>query len=223
MVLSLQFLSRYNQHELTGTPEELKELIDTAHGMGLVVLLDLVHSHACKNVLDGLNQFDGTDHLYFHGGGKGTHDLWDSRLFNYGSYEVLRFLLSNVRFWMEEYRFDGFRFDGVTSMLYIHHGIAYGFSGNYQEYFSYLTDVEAVGYLMLVRGILFAFLIIIIMCQANKLIHSLYPNAITVAEDVSGMPTLCRPVDEGGVGFDYRLAMALPDMWIKILKEQKVA
>jgi 1,4-alpha-glucan branching enzyme len=173
--------------------------------------------------LDGLNQFDGTDHLYFHGGGKGTHDLWDSRLFNYGSYEVLRFLLSNVRFWMEEYRFDGFRFDGVTSMLYIHHGIAYGFSGNYQEYFSYLTDVEAVGYLMLVRGIFFAFLIIIIMCQANKLIHSLYPNAITVAEDVSGMPTLCRPVDEGGVGFDYRLAMALPDMWIKILKEQKVA
>lgn len=188
-----------------GTPEELKELIDTAHGMGLIVLLDLVHSHASKNVLDGLNQFDGTDHLYFHEGGKGRHDLWDSRLFNYSSYEVLRFLLSNVRFWLEEYKFDGFRFDGVTSMLYVHHGMAYGFTGNYHEYFSYLTDIESVGYLML----------------ANYITHKLYPNAITIAEDVSGMPTLCRPVEEGGVGFDYRLAMAIPDMWIKVLKEQK--
>ena len=106
-----------------GTPEDLKELIDTAHGMGITVLLDVVHSHASKNVDDGLNMFDGTDHLYFHGGLKGQHELWDSRLFNYGSHEVLRFLLSNLRFWMDEYRFDGFRFDGVTSMLYKHHGI----------------------------------------------------------------------------------------------------
>jgi 1,4-alpha-glucan branching enzyme len=181
------------------------ELIDTAHGLGLVVLLDLVHSHASNNVLDGLNEFDGTDHLYFHSGSKGKHDLWDSRLFNYSNIEVLRFLLSNCRFWLEEYKFDGFRFDGITSMLYIHHGIAYGFSGNYNEYFSSLTDIEAVTYLML----------------ANKMIHDLYPNAITIAEDVSGMPTLSLPVDIGGIGFDYRLAMALPDMWIKILKEIK--
>ncbi|KAI3648119.1 hypothetical protein MP228_005973 [Amoeboaphelidium protococcarum] len=188
-----------------GTPEDLKELIDTAHGMGLVVLLDLVHSHACKNVLDGLNQFDGSDHQYFHEGGKGRHDLWDSRLFNYGHYEVQRFLLSNVRFWMEEFKFDGFRFDGVTSMLYVHHGIGYGFSGDYHEYFGDLTDLESVAYLML----------------ANHMIHELYPNAITIAEDVSGMPTLCRSVAEGGVGFDYRLAMAIPDMWIKLLKEKR--
>lgn len=106
-----------------GTPEDLKELIDTAHSLGIVVLLDVVHSHASKNVLDGLNMFDGTDHLYFHSGPKGNHELWDSRLFNYGNYEVMRFLLSNLRFWMEEYGFDGFRFDGVTSMLYTHHGI----------------------------------------------------------------------------------------------------
>ena len=188
-----------------GTPEELKELIDTAHGAGLYILLDLVHSHASKNVVDGINEFDGTDHLYFHEGARGRHDLWDSRLFNYGHYEVLRFLLSNVRFWLDEYRFDGFRFDGVTSMLYKHHGIAYGFSGGYHEYFSDLTDIEAVGYLML----------------ANYMIHKIRPNAITIAEDVSGMPTLCRPVTEGGVGFDFRLAMAIPDMWIKMLKEHK--
>ncbi|KAI1766836.1 carbohydrate-binding module family 48 [Hypoxylon sp. FL1150] len=188
-----------------GTPEDLKELIDTAHGLGLVVLLDVVHSHASKNVLDGLNYFDGTDHLYFHEGAKGRHELWDSRLFNYGSHEVLRFLLSNLRFWMDEYQFDGFRFDGVTSMLYLHHGIGTGFSGGYHEYFGSEVDEEAVVYLMI----------------ANEMLHNLYPETITVAEDVSGMPALCLPLSLGGVGFDYRLAMAIPDMWIKILKEKK--
>ncbi|KAL8336094.1 hypothetical protein RB601_000091 [Gaeumannomyces tritici] len=188
-----------------GPPEDLKELVDTAHSMGLVVLLDVVHSHASKNVLDGINEFDGTDHQYFHEGGKGRHDQWDSRLFNYGHHEVLRFLLSNLRFWMDEYHFDGFRFDGVTSMLYIHHGIGSGFSGGYHEYFGAEVDEEAVVYLMM----------------ANKMLHDLYPEVITIAEDVSGMPTLCLPDADGGVGFDYRLAMAIPDMWIKILKEKK--
>ncbi|KAM0306617.1 hypothetical protein HYE67_002631 [Fusarium culmorum] len=188
-----------------GTPEELKELIDTAHGMGITMLLDVVHSHASKNVLDGINEFDGTDHQYFHGGGKGRHDQWDSRLFNYGHHEVMRFLLSNLRFWMDEYQFDGFRFDGVTSMLYVHHGMGTGFSGGYHEYFGSDVDEEAVVYMML----------------ANEMLHQLYPEVITIAEDVSGMPALCVPLSLGGIGFDYRLAMAIPDMWIKILKEVK--
>ncbi|CAE6419466.1 unnamed protein product [Rhizoctonia solani] len=187
-----------------GTPDELKELIDTAHSMGITVLLDVVHSHACKNVLDGINQFDGTDHLYFHGGGRGYHELWDSRLFNYSHHEVLRFLLSNLRFWMDEYQFDGFRFDGVTSMMYLHHGIGTGFSGGYHEYFGPASDSEAITYLMI----------------ANDMLHQLYPNVITIAEDVSGMPLLCVPIEKGGMGFDYRLAMAVPDMWIKLLKEK---
>ncbi|KAJ1541663.1 alpha-1,4-glucan branching enzyme, partial [Nowakowskiella sp. JEL0078] len=187
-----------------GLPEDLKELIDTAHGMGLVVLLDVVHSHAAKNVLDGINQFDGTDHQYFHGGLKGHHELWDSRLFNYGHHEVLRFLLSNLRYWLSEFHFDGFRFDGVTSMLYLHHGIGTGFTGNYNEYFTEATDLEAVVYLML----------------ANDFMRKIHPNIVTIAEDVSGMPTIGRPVQEGGIGFNYRLAMALPDMWIKLLKEK---
>ncbi|RKP36917.1 glycoside hydrolase superfamily [Dimargaris cristalligena] len=186
-----------------GTPEDLKRLVDTAHGLGLTVLLDVVHSHASNNVLDGLNHFDGTDHCYFHEGSRGRHELWNSRLFNYSHHEVLRFLLSNLRFYMDEYRMDGFRFDGVTSMLYLHHGIATGFSGNYEEYFGGAVDGEALGYLMI----------------ANYMLHSLYPHVLTIAEDVSGMPALCRPVEEGGVGFDYRLAMAIPDMWIKLLKE----
>ena len=144
----------------------MKELVDTAHSHGLIVLLDVVHSHASKNVLDGLNQFDGTDSCFFHSGSRGEHSLWDSRLFNYSNWEVLRFLLSNLRWYMEEYKFDGFRFDGVTSMLYHSRGIGQGFSGDYNEYFGLNTDTEAVSYLML----------------ANHLIHELYPDAITVAE-----------------------------------------
>ena len=188
-----------------GTPDDLKELIDTAHGMGITVLLDMVHSHASKNTLDGLNMFDGSDHLYFHEGVKGRHELWDSRLFNYGSHEVLRFLLSNLRFWMEEYQFDGFRFDGVTSMLYTHHGIGTGFSGGYHEYYGPSVDEDGIVYLML----------------ANEMLHNIYPQAITIAEDVSGMPGLCVKLSLGGVGFDYRLAMAVPDMYIKWLKEKE--
>ncbi|KAI1296716.1 putative 1,4-alpha-glucan-branching enzyme [Halotydeus destructor] len=186
-----------------GTPEELKRLIDAAHGMGIYVMLDLIHSHACKNVADGLNQFDGTNGCFFHDGPRGTHSLWDSRLFDYSQWEVLRFLLSNCSYWLDEFQFDGYRFDGVSSMLYHTHGIGHGFSGDYNEYHGLNTDTESFNYLQL----------------ANHVIHTLNPNAITVAEDVSGMPALCRPVSEGGGGFDYRLAMAIPDMWIKLMKE----
>ena len=185
-----------------GTPEELKELIDTAHGMGLLVIMDLVHSHSVKNVDEGLNRFDGTDCQYFHAGARGQHPTWDSLCFDYANYEVQRFLLSNVRFWSEEYRFDGFRFDGVTSMLYLDHGNK-EFS-NYDDYFDDNVDNDALAYLML----------------ANEVAHGVNNAAITIAEDVSGMVGLARPVKEGGLGFDYRLAMGIPDYWIKLLKEE---
>ncbi|CAN8073955.1 unnamed protein product [Agarophyton chilense] len=189
-----------------GEPEDLKYLIDKAHQLGLYVLMDVVHSHASSNSMDGINNFDGTDHHYFHEGERGRHSLWDSRLFNYGHWEVIRFLLSNLRWYMEEYHFDGFRFDGVTSMLYLHSGIGVQFTGNYGEYFGFQVDVDACVYMML----------------ANKLVHDLYPDvAVTIAEDVSGMPTLCVPVERGGLGFDFRLAMAIPDMWIETLEKQK--
>eukprot|EP00899_Mesostigma_viride_P022412 jgi/Mesvir1/3355/Mv06741-RA.1 len=186
-----------------GTPDELKAMIDAAHGMGIFVLMDVVHSHASSNVLDGLNNFDGTDSHYFHSPPRGYHWMWDSRLFNYGSWEVLRFLLSNLRWWVEEFKFDGYRFDGVTSMMYLHHGLQMAFTGDYGEYFGPQTDVEAMVYLML----------------ANEMLHELYPDVVTIAEDVSGMPTLCRPVAEGGVGFDYRLNMAIADKWIEFFSE----
>jgi len=166
--------------------------------------MDCVHSHANKNVNDGLNLFDGTEFQYFHAGPRGRHELWDSRLFDYTQLETQRLLLSSLRLFAEEFRFDGFRFDGVTSMMYLHHGLGVGFSGDYAEYFGPQTDLDAVVYLML----------------ANHLLHSLEQPCVSVAEDVSGMPTLCRPTWEGGVGFDLRLGMAVPDMWIKLLKEQ---
>lgn len=186
-----------------GTPEELKDLVDTAHGMGIAVIMDIVHSHAVKNFMEGLNEFDGTDYQYFIPGPAGHHELWDSKLFNYGKTEVLQFLLSNVRYWLEEFNFDGFRFDGVTSMLYHHHGNSMSFNG-LGDYFTDGTNHDAVSYLSL----------------ANTLIHELKPNAISIAEDVSGMPGLCRPAHEGGLGFDYRLGMGIPDNWIKLIKEK---
>jgi len=187
-----------------GTPDELKYLIDTAHSYGLTVLMDIVHSHASSNSLDGINLFDGTNGQYFHDGPQGYHWMWDSRCFNYGNYEVVRFLLSNLRYWMEEFKFDGFRFDGVTSMMYSHHGLQMTFTGDYGEYFGMATDVDAMVYLML----------------ANDMLHTLYEgHAITIAEDVSGMPALARPVSEGGVGFDYRLQMAIADKWVEVLSE----
>ncbi len=187
-----------------GTPEELKELIDAAHGRGMVVFLDLVHSHAVKNVNEGLNLFDGTDHLYFHAGPRGQHPAWDSLCFDYGKWEVQRFLLSNVRYWLEDFRFDGFRFDGVTSMMYLHHGLGRDF-GHYDDYLVRDLDEDAITYLQL----------------ANRLAHDVRPTAVTVAEDMSGMVGLARPIDEGGIGFDYRLSMGVPDYWIKILKERR--
>ena len=190
---------------LFGTPEELMELIDKAHQMGLFMIMDIVHSHASSNVDDGFNNWDGTDYLYFHGGKMGYHSLWDSRLFNYSSYETLRFLLSNCAYYSEKYRFDGFRFDGVTSILYRNHGINYSFSGDYKEYFSNNFDEDGGVYLML----------------ANKLLHQINPEVITIAEDVSGMPGLCLKVEQGGFGFDYRLNMSVSDKWIQLLKEYK--
>ncbi len=187
-----------------GTPEELKELIDTAHGMGIAVLLDLVHSHACPNTLEGINDFDGTEYQFFHAGDKGNHPAWGTKLFNYGKDEVLHFLLSNLKYWLDEYHFDGFRFDGVTSMLYHHHGLGEAFDC-YEKYFSMATDTEAVTYLQL----------------ANRLIREVNPAAVTIAEDMSAMPGMCRPIEDGGIGFDYRLAMGVPDFWIKTIRDKR--
>lgn len=187
-----------------GTPEQFKQLVDEAHRMGIAVIMDIVHSHSVSNDLEGLSHFDGREDLYFHAGGRGQHPAWGSRCFDYGKSEVRYFLLSNCKFWMEEFHLDGFRFDGVTSMLYRDHGLGTDF-GNYELYFNQGVDEDAVSYLGL----------------ANILIHELNPNAITIAEDVSGMAGLAAPLACGGVGFDFRMAMGIADHWIKWIKEQR--
>jgi 1,4-alpha-glucan branching enzyme len=184
-----------------GTPEELKSLINKAHEMGITVLMDIVHSHAAKNFSEGINEFDGTDYQFFHSGGQGNHNVWDSKLFNYGKHEVVHFLLSNIKFWLEEYHFDGFRFDGITSMIYHDHGLGTAFD-SYNRYFSMNTHVEALTYLQF----------------ANELIKEVKPASISIAEDMSGMPGMCLPIEYGGIGFDYRLAMGMPDFWVNTLK-----
>ncbi len=186
-----------------GTPEELKYLVNKAHNMGISVIMDIVHSHTVKNVNEGLNQFDGSETQYFHSGDRGIHPQWDSLLFDYGKTEVMRFLLSNIKYWIEEFRFDGFRFDGVGSMMYFHHG-------NNQinsplDYFINGAEWDAITYLQL----------------ANYLVKQMNPNAVTIAEDVTGMPGLTFPIEDGGIGFDYRLGMGIPDFWIKLLKETR--
>ncbi len=186
-----------------GTPEELKDLINTAHEMGIAVLLDVVHSHCAPNSREGLNEFDGTSYQYFHDGARGNHPAWGTKCFDYNKKEVIHFLLSNLKFWQEEYHFDGFRFDGVTSMLYHNHGLGANFGPN-ETYFSLNTDTEAVTYLQL----------------ASELARQVNPNAILIAEDMSAMPGMCLPIEDGGIGFDYRLSMGVPDMWIKLLKEE---
>ena len=187
-----------------GTPEELKQLIDDAHDLGIAVIMDIVHSHAVKNEAEGLGCLDGSDYQYFHTGARRKHPSWDSLCFNYRKNEVLHFLLSNCKFWLEVFNFDGFRFDGITSMLYYSHGLGEDFT-NYGDYFNGHQDGDAIAYLTL----------------ANKLIHEVNPNAITIAEEVSGMPGLAAKFQNGGYGFDYRMAMNIPDFWIKTLKEKK--
>ena len=185
-----------------GTPDDLKALVNAAHAMGITVLLDVVHSHAAPNSREGINEFDGSDYQYFHQGAKGNHSAWGTKCFDYGKPEVLHFLLSNLKYWQTEFHFDGFRFDGVTSMLYHDHGLGVSFTDQ-KQYFSMNTDLDAVTYLQL----------------ANELVRQVNPNAITIAEDTSALPGLALPIDVGGVGFDYRLAMGEPDMWIRLLKD----
>ncbi len=187
-----------------GTPDELKQLIDEAHTAGIMVIMDLVHSHAVKNEVEGLGNYAGDPNQFFYPGSRHEHSAWDSLCFDYGKNEVVHFLLSNCKYWLTEFHFDGFRFDGVTSMLYYSHGLGEAFCG-YPDYFNGHQDDNAICYLTL----------------ANLLIHEVNPSAITIAEEVSGMPGLAAPFKDGGYGFDYRMAMNIPDYWIKTIKERR--
>lgn len=189
-----------------GSIDEFKELVDEAHGLGLAVIMDLVLAHTSSNCDDGLGNMDGCDTLYFYDDERGNHELWGTKIFDYGKFEVLRFLLSNIRFWMQEFMLDGFRFDGVTSILYHHHGVNFGFTGNYEEYFGDQTNMDGMAFLMF----------------SNYIMKTIHFEALSIAEDVSGFPGLSMKLEDGGVGFDYRLNMAVPDLWMGYLKHSKI-
>ena len=164
--------------------------------------MDLVHSHSVRNVNEGLGLFDGSPGQYFHTGDRRIHRAWDSLCFDYGKDSVIHFLLSNCSYWLEEYKFDGFRFDGITSMIYYDHGLEKNFT-SYNDYFDGNQDEDALIYLYL----------------ANKLIQQIRPGALTIAEEMSGMPGIAAPTERNGYGFSYRLSMGVPDFWIKLVKE----
>ncbi|QZE14266.1 alpha amylase C-terminal domain-containing protein [Halosquirtibacter laminarini] len=185
-----------------GSPDSLRRLIDTAHGMGIHVIMDLVHSHAVKNEVEGLGRYDGTQYQFFHDGPRGKHPAWDSLCFDYHKPEVVHFLLSNIQYWMESFHFDGFRFDGVTSMLYLDHGLERSFT-QYSDYYQGGLDWDAIAYLRL----------------ANKLIKEINSDALSIAEEMSGLPGLAEENENGGLGFDYRMAMGVPDFWIRMVKD----
>lgn len=187
-----------------GTPEEFKSLVDAAHGLDLKVFMDVVHSHSSSNEIEGLSRFDGSLDQFFHSGDRGIHRLWDSRCFDYGKPMVLNFLLSNLRYWIEEFHLDGFRFDGVTSMLFYDHGLGRAFTC-YDDYYGNSVDLDALAYLYL----------------ANRFVHAMIPNCVTIAEEVSGYPGIATSQSDGGTGFDYRYAMGIPDFWIRLLKEYR--
>ena len=199
-----QVSSFYAVSSRFGTPEDLKRLIDEAHGFGIGVVMDLVHSHSVRNEAEGLGCFAGDESQYFYPGERGEHKLWNSRCFDYGKNEVVSFLLSNCKYWLEEFHFDGFRFDGVTSMLYWDHGVGRDFT-EYKFYYDGNEDEDAITYLTL----------------ANKLCHEVDSGVITIAEDMSGMPGLAEKAEDGGMGFDFRMSMGVPDYWIKLVKEKR--
>lgn len=199
-----QVSSYYAPSSRYGNPDQFKELVDAAHGLGLAVILDITHGHACANTEQGLACYDGSNYFF-----SAKYNQWGTPSFDYGNEMARRFLLSNCRYWMEEFRIDGFRFDAVGNMLYIDHGVNdsfshvgrcfYGKDGQPRE------DVYGELYL----------------CLANDLIHNMDEHAITIAEEFSGMPGLtCSPA-EGGLGFDYRFAMGIPDFWAKAIENPK--
>ncbi|KAK7287576.1 hypothetical protein RIF29_00857 [Crotalaria pallida] len=184
-----------------GTPDDFKRLVDEAHGLGLLVFLEIVHSYAAADENVGLSMFDGSNDCYFHSGKRGQHKFWGTRMFKYGDPDVLHFLLSNLNWWIVEYQVDGFQFHSLSSMIYTHNGFA-SFTGDLEEYCNQYVDKDALLYLIL----------------ANEILHALYPNIITIAEDATFYPGLCEPTSQGGLGFDYYVNLSVSEMWSTFLE-----
>lgn len=171
-----------------GTPDELKYLIDRCHRAGIAVLLDWVPAHFPRDE-HGLVWFDGNA-LYEHPDPRrGEHPDWGTLIYDYGKAEVCDFLISNALYWLKEFHFDGLRIDAVASMLYLDYSRGPGQwlpncrGGNEHD--------EAIAFFQRLHAVL----------------RAECPEAITIAEESTAWPGVTRPVEQGGLGFDFKWNM----------------
>lgn len=186
-----------------GSPDELRQLIDTCHQANIGVILDWVPAHFPQDSW-ALARFDGTA-LYEHEDPRlGLHKDWGTHIFNFGRNEVKSFLMSSAHYWLSEFHFDGLRVDAVASMLYLDYSREEGewipnkYGGR--------ENLEAVDFLR----------------EMNVMVHEEFPGALTMAEESTSWPGVSRPVYLGGLGFSVKWNMGWMNDTLKYFQNDPV-
>jgi 1,4-alpha-glucan branching enzyme len=186
-----------------GTPDELRDFIDTAHAEGIGVLLDWVPGHFPTDP-HGLARFDGTA-LYEHEDPReGYHQDWNTLIYNYGRREVKNYLIANALYWLEEYHIDGLRVDAVASMLYRDYSRKEGewvpnADGGRENY-------EAIAFLQ----------------EMNTATYAADASIMTVAEESTSYPGVSYPVHGGGLGFGYKWNMGWMNDTLRYIEKDPI-
>ena len=183
-----QGVGYYSVTSRYGDLNGLKALINKLHKNNIGVLLDWVPSHFCKDE-HGLFMFDGSPTYEYGAWWKANNEGWGTCNFDLGRPEVKSFLFSNAMYWINEFHIDGLRVDAVSNMLYLDYGREYGewepniYGGN--------GNLEAIAFLK----------------ELNTIIKKEGKGAITVAEESTSWEGITKPVEEDGLGFDYKWNM----------------